>query len=576
MLNIRTDDSLTALDNTRYVATLARTVDQLRRSPEPGEPQKAALGALVEAAAERSAMIRWYRSVLTVESVEIPTADPRLSAFTERLAAHGVAELAIAIGAEAPELLALSLALAAEPGQGRLKERLRDAASMRVMVVVHQAVDPSYRPVGVSGAFAKVKADQATLAEWNSFLNHGAAHSVDHHVDIGLKDRATGEIQININARSGERAAIMGNRAEEMEQAAPPTPPAAPAEPVAQAPAAAPAAPAPPPSAPAAPAPPEARAPRTTQSLQQPPTLHAASPLGIGLAHILQDPYGKDLLNRLTPLARSIEDSFSRGNVAEAVDAVNALIELETKAPDPGVRGTYHVIMSRTLTRAALAKAAPYLLEQRRRARAAVVLRRGGEAASGLLVDLIVQAHNIGERLLYFEVLKEIPQGSDKLLSMLSSRGDWQLTRNIAELAGEAKLDGAVPYLARLVEHGDDRVKRAALVAMAKIGTVGTIEPIRGILSTGPREMKALVVTNIAGFQARALTVPLATFAESDEDNDIAREMVKAIGRIGTPEAKRVLEKMSASKTIFSRRGRVLREAAEEALKTIPAAAPPA
>jgi len=42
-------------------------------------------------------------------------------------------------------------------------------------------------------------------------------------------------------------------------------------------------------------------------------------------------------------------------------------VELEAKAPDAQAKGTYNVIMGRILTRPALAKVAPYLLEARRR-----------------------------------------------------------------------------------------------------------------------------------------------------------------------------------------------------------------
>ncbi len=553
-------ERLTAPDYPRYLAVLARTVDQLRRSPEPGEPQKAALRALVEVAAERSATIRWYDHVLTVESVPIPASDPRLAAFTERLSAHAVAEIAIAVKAEATELLALASALAAEPGQGRLKERLRDAGSTKVMVVVHQPVDPGHRPTTVSGAFAKLRADQDSLAEWNRFLNQGASHHVGHDVHLDLKDRATGEIQININAASGERAAILGPRATEVQAPHPappaPPPPPAPALPAAGAPAAAP-----------SPPPPTAAEPRAASTLQQPPTLHAASPMGIGLAKVAADPYGKDLLHRLTPLARAIDDAFSRDNTAEALDAVTALIELESRAPDQSIKTTYGVIMGRTLTRVALAKVVPYLLEQRRRARAATALKRGGDAAIGLLVDLIVQSGSIGERMVYYEVLRDLPQGQDRLVSMLSSRGDWQVTRNIAELAGEARIDAAVPYLARLVEHGDERVKRAALVSLAKIGTLATLEPLRSVLTNGTKEMRALIATTIGGPQARQLVAALASLAEAEESADVARELVRAVGRVGTPEARQVLTRLAGQKALFSPKKKAVRDAAEEALK---------
>lgn len=159
-------------ENVRHVAALARAVALLRRSPEPGKPQKDALRALVAAAAGRSATLRFYDGVLSLDGETVPTSDPRLAAFTERLVAQHVAEVAIAQGAGPDELLALTMGLASEAGQGRIKERLRDAASARVMVVLQQYEAPN--PRSVSAAFEKVKFDQGVLAEWNKFLDQGA------------------------------------------------------------------------------------------------------------------------------------------------------------------------------------------------------------------------------------------------------------------------------------------------------------------------------------------------------------------------------------------------------------------
>ena len=163
---------MTQTDSLRYVAALARAVALLRRSSEPDQPQKEAMRALVTLAGERSATLRFYGAEVTVDGVTMSTGDPRLAAFTERLVAQNVAEITIARGAGPDELLALVMGLAAEAGHGRIKERLRDAGSARVMVVLHQYDQPTTR--SVSAAFEKVKMDQGVLAEWNKFIEHGA------------------------------------------------------------------------------------------------------------------------------------------------------------------------------------------------------------------------------------------------------------------------------------------------------------------------------------------------------------------------------------------------------------------
>ena len=210
---------------------------------------------------------------------------------------------------------------------------------------------------------------------------------------------------------------------------------------------------------------------------------------------------------------------------------------------------------------------APYLQEPRRRNRASTVLCRGGDVAAELLVSLIASGQSLGERVVYISVLHEIPQGTDRLMPLLSDRGEWQVARNTAELVGEAHIDAAVPYLARLAGQGDERVRRAALVALAKIGGVGAVEPLRQVLKAGPPELRSIVAGSIGGARARPMTAPLASLAEAEDNPDVARALVRALARIGTTEAKQALERIAAQKTLFSRRGKVLREVAEEALR---------
>jgi len=522
-----------AVDHTKYVAALARAVDLLRRSREGGEPQKAALRALVAFAAERSITLRFYDGALTADSEPIQTTDPRLAAFAAALGAQSIAELVIARGAEPIELLALATGLGGDPGHGRIRERLRDAASLRIMVIMQTALDAAREPVSVSGAFEKVALDEASLKEWNKFLNHGASEQADTQVDVGFKERETGEIQIDINA-AVPTINVTARAAAPSPQAPPPPPPT----------------PAPPPPPP----------------LNQPPTLIAASPLGIALARMLGDPYGTDLLTKLTLLSRHIQDAFTQDRVAEAIDAANALVELEAKAPG-AARNTYGVIIRRLLTRSVLAKVAPYLLEARRKNRAAALLTRGGDESIGLLIDLLANAQSMGERIAYVEVVRGIPTGMDQVLALLS-KSEWQTIRNVAEVAGEIRLDEAVPYLASLSTHADDRVRRTVIVALARIGSASTVEPLRTAMKTGAPELRALIAANIGGAHARPLTAPLATIAEEEENPDVIRACYKAIGRIGTPEARQALERAVSRKALFSRKAKIGRDAAEEVLKT--------
>lgn len=511
-------------DRQKYAATLALMIERLLESVDAGEPQKVALRALWQQAELSSATIRMYDDVLTVDGEAMPDT-PYMRFLADRLRAHGVVELVIARHAESTELLALSRGLACNTGQGRIKERLRDVSSSKIMIIIEQRDDFAgrQRSAGVTAAFQRIRDDEAAKSEWNKFLDNAAKKAEEKSIDLGMAGVAPAAAPI------------------------PPPPPA--------------------------PAPPGMPAPEPRPQLAQPATLQASSPLGIALAKLLSSPYAPDTLTKLTMLSRQLEDALRQDKVAEVIDALNTLIELETKAPSEQLRGSYHVTLKRLLNGATLAQIAPYLLEAKRARRAAAALTRGGEAGVNLLVGLLAAAATLGERLIYMDVLKTLPGGVDRVVGLLS-RPELLVVCNAAEVAGEARLEAAVPYLARHLEHADARVRRAALIALAKIGTAPTVEPLRAALKDAAPELRAALARSIGGAQARPLTAPLLAAIESENQAELQREYCRALGRIGTNEAAQALARVAEpGGRLLGRKPLALRLAAVEGLRLANAAA---
>ncbi len=479
-----------------YAVALATAVGRLVESPEPGEPQKAAIRSLLALAQSRSITFRYYDNILTSDDDPITDAIPGAAFLRRRFALHGLQELVIARGANADEIVALVRGLAAEGGHGRIKEKLRDAGSQKVMLIVESREPlPSERRQSVSDAFAKVREDDAALAEWNKFLQHGAKQ--DKVVDVGVK------------WPEPEPAPIA--HAAPIDMSAPKPPPE--------------------PEPPPPPRPP----------LPQPPTLQAANPMGIALAAVLRDPYGPETLTRLTALARHVQDALKADNTAEAIDVLNTMVELESKAPE-GSRGSYVATFSRIFNAAVVTQLVPYLMEPKRANRATAVLRRAGAPALDVLVGLIATSQDVRERVAYFGVVRGFARATERVLNLMH-RNEWQVVRNVAELVGEARIEEGVPHLAALLDHQDARVARAAAIALAKVGTPGTVEALRRVFKDAGPELRAGVANAIAGEQARALTAPLLSLAESESNPDVVKAYLAALGRIGTPAAVQALQK---------------------------------
>jgi HEAT repeat protein len=539
---------LTTFDHAAYANALARAIALLRLDPAGGEEQKEAVRILLEFSVSHSATVRFYEGVLTVEDQEMPLTDQAFAFLASRLRLHAVVEMMVARGAEPPEIVALVRGLAGEGGQGRLKERLRDASSTRVMVIFEQAQVGLRRPQSVSQAFATAALDEAALAEWNRFLQSASQASADKQVDLGMTQAADPTTPPEPEPEPQPAEGELAPQDYYAEEAPAPLPEAEPAavEPVAieQEP--------PPP-------PPAARPPR--------PTLAITSPMGVALAYVMDTPYESDILTRLTPLERHIQTAMAQDRVPEAIDALKTLVDLEANAPDEQVRGSYSIILRRLLNRPALVEIAPYALDAKRAERATEVLRRGGDVTADYLVGYVASAPTVAERVAYLHVLRGIPRATDRVIAMLS-RPELQVVRNVAEALGEVHVRESASFLARLMEHADERVRRVAMIAMARIGTAATVEPLRQILREGTPEQRALVVASIGGAHARALVGPLAALTESEKHQDVLREAAKALGRVGTPEAVQALSKLAqAGGRVLGRKPTPLRLAAVEGLR---------
>ena len=100
-------------------------------------------------------------------------------------------------------------------------------------------------------------------------------------------------------------------------------------------------------------------------------------------------------------------------------------------------------------------------------------------------------------------------------------------------------------------------------MALAKIGTPATVEPLRRAMKEGNAELRALIAGSI-GRASRALAMPLVAMIDAETDQTVVREYYCALGRIGTGEAVRALVKAA------SPGGKILkRKTAEERIPAI-------
>jgi HEAT repeat protein len=184
-----------------------------------------------------------------------------------------------------------------------------------------------------------------------------------------------------------------------------------------------------------------------------------------------------------------------------------------------------------------------------------------------VLLDLLATSSTIQERRGIYNALMQMKESADQLIHMLG-HPQWFVVRNVADLMGDLGLESAVPALAKALEHTDERVRKAVALALAKIGTRQAAEPLRRALRDKDPGVRMQAALGVGGRKASALAMPLVVALEEEKDPSVEKELVLALGRIGSPDAVQALIKIAQpSGKLFGRKPTALRMIAVEGLR---------
>jgi HEAT repeat protein/PBS lyase HEAT-like repeat-containing protein len=234
------------------------------------------------------------------------------------------------------------------------------------------------------------------------------------------------------------------------------------------------------------------------------------------------------------------EEAARRGAWGEVLKAAAVLVRHEDDQPDGADRRGFGLALRRLVPRAVLEQLARLTVATATRQDAILVLRRMGADSTEILLELLIAAEGAGERRAYFNALTHMTEGTQLLVHMLT-HDEWFVVRNVAELCGEMKLEEAVLPLAKKIGHEDERVRRAVAGALARIGTPGTVEPLRQALLDSSPQVRRMAVAGIDGRRGRSLVPAMIRRLDEETVGDVQREILAALGRVGSPEALQAL-----------------------------------
>jgi HEAT repeat protein len=270
------------------------------------------------------------------------------------------------------------------------------------------------------------------------------------------------------------------------------------------------------------------------------------------------------LLDELVTMAENAQREGKQDTVGEVFYGV---VRREAELPDSDQRRAY-VMAVRRMAKPTLLRTVAQLLPRRREYQDEymAVLTRTGEDGADALIEQLTNAQSLAERRVYFDSLLLLNAGIPALVHMLGD-ARWYVARNAADLLGEMQAAEAEGPLAELLKHDDDRVRRAAANALAKIGTPKAVQGLHVALRDTSPDVRKQAAAGLALRKGQKSANTLSRALDDEGDAEVQLEILRALGRLATPDAVQKLVKAAEPEgRLFKKKAVAYRVAAVRAL----------
>ncbi len=256
-------------------------------------------------------------------------------------------------------------------------------------------------------------------------------------------------------------------------------------------------------------------------------------------------------LERLATLSEALH---REGATSEVVDAFLGILEQEGTAPNTDAKRAY-IQTVRRLAKPGILTGIARLVRANpdHRARYVTILSRTGEEGALAVFRQIMAAPSLHERTLYLGVLRELSGAVPALVHALAS-DQWYTVRAAADILGEMGPEEAEQGLINLVNHSDDRVRRTALVALAKLATARAPDAIKRGLKDPSAQVRGAAALALAALHEVRHTTAIATALEEEVDEEAQFTIVRALGALGGSDAVQRLMRAASADTARSSR----------------------
>jgi HEAT repeat protein len=193
-------------------------------------------------------------------------------------------------------------------------------------------------------------------------------------------------------------------------------------------------------------------------------------------------------------------------------------------------------------------------------------------ALAAVSVGLILNAYLAARTDMREPYRAVIRRAGERALEPLQGRladTDPTVAAAAAELVGLSGAPQVVALLVPLLRHEAEFVREAALTGLAEIGGREISRPVMPALKDPSMAVRAAAARAIAVAGDLGATTVLVRRLEQEVDEAVLGELLRAIGRLGAPEALETLAKYAEPGGMLKRRSPTVRAAAVEGLARI-------
>jgi HEAT repeat protein len=183
-----------------------------------------------------------------------------------------------------------------------------------------------------------------------------------------------------------------------------------------------------------------------------------------------------------------------------------------------------------------------------------VLVLLGGYAMTPLL-DALAEEPDMAGRKALVEILSEIAQPQMQVLAAHVSDPRWYFVRNVVSILGSTRSPEALAPLSRTIRHADARVRRESIRAVAGIRDRRAGELLVAVLHDEDAQNVGLAARYLGTLRVTAALPALAAVATGEgagsRETSARLEAIEALGRLGVPEAGKVLKGIAHRKSLL-------------------------